>query len=439
MIYLIIAIKKLAIYVAIPLLMIIVSCTVHSATPNSTESIKTDLETPHALITNFISQTSTRIPSGVIALKTAIPPKIATVVPSSAAQTEKSGNTTIPISTENLITNLANIPGRIYAFDGVAYGYIDPNGGLQSSVFPMGPKLDHIIGPTGNAISLALSDYSEQVAYITHDSKQVALWISDLNLSKVENRWIDSLGWIKYDPYDEIEIQWKMIDQFLILKNRSSIVLLDVKGNLSARLSNKCDIVAISPISNHISVWCPLLDEIQRYIVLERDGSYWYSTSIPNKYFVSLDWTFSPNGDRLLYASEQGNLAILNENFIKFDMPITYVPPTQDLTEHVLQWSQDGSLILVYGINQNNSICINLEGVKFACWLIINSTSGDVIWPNTTDQIFWDYGAALSPDDKWIVGFVLDAPRRYGYIVSIESGYKVQIFDWVLANISWAR
>lgn len=56
------------------------------------------------------------------------------------------------------------------------------------------------MSPTNNATSLAFSDYSDQVAYLTSGNNGVQLWIGNLDLTEVGLVWTDDQNWLHYDP-----------------------------------------------------------------------------------------------------------------------------------------------------------------------------------------------------------------------------------------------
>jgi hypothetical protein len=105
----------------------------------------------------------------------------------------------------------------------------------------------------------------------------------------------------------------------------------------------------------------------------------------------------------------------------------------------VLQWSQDGSHILIYGFNTDDHSCINAESKPYPCWRLLDSVSGEIVWQPSGDLSLSDYDATLSPDNEWLVIFVMLVPDRYGYIVSIQTNEAIRIFDQVVNAVTWGR
>ena len=414
----------------IPIILLMGACTITSQMPVSIPSQENTkfILTQTALTTKSIPQT--KVPVNIITQMTStlVRQDTLTINPSQTPTTNRMDNTTTPTSTKPLDDNINDLPGIIYAFDGVAYGYLDPNGGIQSFVIPIKSTVPNAINPSGRAISLTLSDYSQQVAYIIDDTDQVQLWLGNLNLTQLDLHWVDSQDWLKFNPQsnDEILIQFRLLDKFITLRNQSNIVLIDANASYSTKLSGSCDRLALSPITHHFSAWCPLGNEPQSFIVLERKGSYWFTSTLPEDYFIATYWVFSPSGDRVLYVDVQGNLVIIDEALNQLNLPVIYTPAYGDIPLRIMQWSRDGTQVLIHGYNQANNLCTNDENYAYQCWLLLNSITGELAWPHANNEVVSDGGIALSPDNKWLVGFVMKLPERYGYIISIETNEKIQ-------------
>jgi hypothetical protein len=130
------------------------------------------------------------------------------------------------------------------------------------------------VSPTNNATSLAFSDYSDQVAYLTSGNNGVQLWIGNLDLTEVGLVWTDDQNWLHYDPnQDEINLRWEARDTFLTLVNRSDLVLYNVETSSAMKLSGPCETLAKSPRTNYYAALCPLASATASYVVLENDGT----------------------------------------------------------------------------------------------------------------------------------------------------------------------
>jgi hypothetical protein len=422
---------------------LLAACTTRSQAPTPLPAIETPVSvTQSSLLTptgnSSTEVLSTQVTQGIPTIEYQAP---STVSPAPSTMTSEIDKAVSPTITDDLGGSISGPLGNIYVDDSVVYGYLDPSAGFQAAISPIAPESPDKVGPTNKAISLAFSYYSQQVAYITNDSGELRLWIGDLNLDEVELIWADHQKWLKYDPdnYDVIAIQWRLNDKFIILVNRSNIVLIGLDDKLETRLSGTCNWLGISPKTGHFSVWCPLVSETEGYMVFEKDGSFWSTPSLPKDHYLVSDWVFSPSGDRVLYATEQGDLIIVGENIKQLVLPITYAPPRWDITMRVLQWSQDGSHILIYGYDKDDRICINTENKPYPCWRLFDSVSGEIIWQPSVKLSLSDYDATLSPDGKWLAIFVMLPPDQYGYIVSVQTNEAIRIFDRVVNAVTSGR
>ena len=97
----------------------------------------------------------------------------------------------------------------------------------------------------------------------------------------------------------------------------------------------------------------------------------------------------------------------------------------------ILQWSQDGRNVLVYGYGNPKSLCPQWMREKLEdrpCWLVLDANTGKVVWSPAGEitglDIPWEYlslvhGAALSPDGNWLamISFDISKPGRNIYLL----------------------
>ncbi len=368
-------------------------------------------------------------------------PTVETALP----QTSNAQTSTIPspAGTQPVVTTNEVVPlGHIYIWDGATfYGNFIPqidspvvDGSNLVPLFPTDPKME---SPGGNSDALAFAYYSDQVAYATFNHIHVRLWIDDIRLNDGNLIWTDSEDWLHYDSgYDTLQLKWLFRDKFLLIANRSTLVLYNILHHEAYRLSGICGWLGISSRTEYLAVWCPLPSSQEEYLVLEKDGSVWRTNELSLINIAVQDWAFAPEEEKVLYARPNGELGIVDASLNSTTLPFSYFQPTVDIPQRVLQWSQDGSRLFIHAEDNANQACQNFAHL---CWLILDSRTGSVIWHPDQELSGSGFDAALSPDGNWVAIFVLNVPDRRGYVVSVESSMKYKIADWLPAAIYWSK
>ena len=86
------------------------------------------------------------------------------------------------------------------------------------------------------------------------------------------------------------------------------------------------------------------------------------------------------------------------------------------------------------------------EPVEQACWFLIDPDNGEISWWLTEeivepilnwDGLYVSYEAALSPDNKWIVINMMNAPIRVMAIISLETNEPIVVGNFVVEKIYW--
>jgi hypothetical protein len=355
------------------------------------------------------------------------------------AKAASDGNpTTYPTPTELGVNKEVEPPEKIYAFDDVTYGFYSTTMSVQSAINPIAPQSNNVIGPTDNAVALGFSEHSNQVAYLINENNKINLWIGDIELTDVRLSWsdLDSLIGALSD-YNQISLKWIVRDNFIIISNESNNILYSLADNSAFELSSSCNMIAKSPKTDHNAIWCPLASSSNKYIVLENDGKYLLTSLFPDKFTLANDWNISPSGDKILYANEENNIIIMDEDSNQILLPVKYISPRWDIPMRVFQWSGDESRILVYSQDKDKQFCSN-NGPYDTCWLVFDST-GDLVWSPSGEYMFSDFDAALSNDGKWLASFMMVAPDRYGYYVSIDTNEAVQFSDNIATLVTWGK
>ncbi len=352
--------------------------------------------------------------------------------------------TPTPSATSTTIFN-----SGIFVWGKNLYGFLTPESEQLYQIDRISPKDSNVLGPA-SAISLVFSDYSNQVAYLTYQNELVELWVADLSLQNTQKIWSDDENLLGYSSsYDVIKLTWGPGEKFIFLENRSYIIVYNLQEQSYLQLSGPCDHVVVSPTVKVISLLCPLKDDEAVYLVLGQDGNFLKTDTIPEgKVFIVTDWVFSSDGSRILVATPQNELLITDTEGVSLELPAEYTPPRWDVTQRVLQLSQDGSKIFVFGYDQTTNRC---PEIVLPCWLVLDAYTGKIIWyPNErTAEGFgassWDgYGAnwdaTLSPDGDQVVLFIATEFSQFGIVSSIYTNEThVLVVEFIPIAVKWSK
>jgi hypothetical protein len=368
------------------------------------------------------------------------------VTPLTATPTQ----TAEPIATPFLYQEMTypEIPGEIYLWGQPFYASLDPRYYLHLFPVVISPEGDNLPSP-GRAEALVFSNYSQQVAYLHElEDKTLQLWLAGLDMQELTLLWTDTTGIFRdrYIYYD-YRMQWGPNDGSIFLaipqENSGKIeftrVVYTLSDQITTTLSDACTAIGKSPQTNQMAVWCPIENQgISSYVVIETNGTQWVSDALPTqRRITALDWTFSPDADRILYATEQGTLAIVDSSGSILQLPVTATGYSEGFFRRQLKWSRDGERVLVYGYGAGLAQC-SLEA-EIPCWLVFNATTGELVWK---DEHFSHSDATFSPDGNWVACFYAPVPNTGYYFLlhSIIHHNKVLInYDFVVFTVTWVE
>lgn len=348
-----------------------------------------------------------------------------------------------PNSTKEFIGT--EVDGKIYVWVMPVYGSLNPSKRFQEDITPLGDQYDSETTPS-NAIIIAFSYYTQQIAYLLENPEQkLTLWLSDLEIQDPHVVWVDQENVSGYTSKDDLlSMHWGLGDQFIFFRNRPTsganednyywLVYVTKSKNIVS-LSGPCTGIFVSPQSDKFAIACPINET--NFVVLEQDGTYWNTNATPEDIIFAKDWVFSPDGNRVLYANENDEIVILSQSIQKLTLPIYYAGASE---HRILQWSQDGSKLLIKGNDVTHCPFYTLARRTPPCWQVFDANSGEIVW---TSSLVSGYDASLSPNGKWVVMFHADYEstpiRRWGVIYSVNDNAAFIFYNWVADAVNWGN
>jgi len=296
------------------------------------------------------------------------------------------------------------------------------------------------------AILAAFAASSGQIAYLTFTS-HVELWIADLNLTQIEKVWIDETDWLgDVQNRDYLQIRWGPQDNFIIVTNllqEPRTAVYDSKLKTVEQIMGTCNQLGLPPVFHQPTLICPNLNtDLQLYLTSDRSQKVLPSEAISTTVDVH-NWAFSPDGQEVVYATKENNLLLSNSEGQQIDLTIAYIPPVccgVELVRDDLQWSPDGSRLLVYGSGPKG---------KYLGWHVLNANNGETVWTNTPEQIVdilqknlsIAFNATLSPDGLWVATSYcnLDNASSNMVIISLATGQVIPISEGTVDLLKWVN
>lgn len=345
------------------------------------------------------------------------------------------------------------LPGTIYMWEIPPYLFgMDPN--KSWFFFKIEPEDENVIGPN-RGFSLSFPKYSDKVAYLVESgSGQIELWITDLKFKEASVVWRDTTDWLgDLSPTllgNQDQIVWGPGDHSIFIynfRNEDRFILYSTKSKSEYYWTGKCDQIVRIGTASPLALGCTGdLGDGQTAAIVTIDGDIEFGDF--SQFIVDeeiLDYAFSPDGKQVIYTTVSGEFLIAKSSETTVELSLSYgykerKPFDSDTFVDGMQWSSDGTRVLVFGNSTTSAACpLTSDGNALPCWMVIDSQSGEIIWRmkefianeinSSWDRLTAFYGAVLSPDNRWIVISLFDSPIEYLVLVSLTSDDVV-----VLAN-----
>lgn len=363
-----------------------------------------------------------------------------------------------------------------------AYSY-----GVESSLtnFPSG-ELPRSAGEFEKlqAIYLEFAHFADQMAYWTADDPG-QLWVSDLTLKQVRRIFTDTQrvylnypsGHVGY-PNEEIKQIWSQGDKHLIIEvpsNQHLNLIYHLESKQLETFPYTCNSVALSPKSGLLATWCVSEDD-QSFKIIERDGQIWKGKEAPSNEIVQRitqgqqTWEWSADGEYIIYYDMTDDEMRLVISDVRGNPLIKILPYSAcwlkpELCHGVrstkppskpLQWSQDGTRLIVWGSGNENRPCQlapsqNFSVEQLSCWQVIDSKTGVVLW-TTVDSIPLfitnmitpesisprDFlNPAVSPDGRFLVIYAFIGIRQWVIIDLDNNNTEVYGGNYLADIVRW--
>ena len=353
---------------------------------------------PHAIETNHPVQDTTATDTksattSITLLDTATPPPANTLDPEIL---DLALGTTVPA--ENPVANglyIAEANGDYFFYP---LGYVGPI---------ISPETILGSGETDNPAygRLKMANFKPLIAYWQLFKGE--LWIADLENSHSQLLFQDI-----QISMSEASLTWTPDDLSVILDFDSDEfpdLLYSLPTGEFIEWNYTCDLLAISPKSSYVSIWCPSNSREHDFLVIEWGGDIWESAQPPGELILQaprleadafpiyriVGW--SRDGMNIAYydpQDEDGNLLIIDREGISVErvggesiMQLDPAPPVS-YSEDLIQWSASGGRLLLFGQGTARDPCPDYiledgnskKNYGPACWQILDTTSWEVVW-----------------------------------------------------------
>jgi hypothetical protein len=373
--------------------------------------------------------TQTLSPSLTATLETAVTNTVVVVTPSATptlsmtptpSTTPTLAPTTNPESQNNSLSGF--LYAQIFRGDSTLYSKAD----LAATDFPAFYDTDQTLDPVQAEnriiVGLSFAPYSDQVAYLTNTDGVLDLWMADLDFAGIEHLWTDTnllFGDIS-DPAS-VFIQWGPAEKSLLVSSvypEEKILVHTLEDKKAYESVENCSLVAELPESNLLTAWCAFEGAPDKYGYFTREGDFLLAQQAPEEAAVVFDWAFSKDTTGIAYMPKLGNLVVVGGNG-KVETTL-YRQNHHNAYRQIpeIQWSDDGSRLLVYGMDKDNCFPIidplSGEKINFECWVVIGSEDGKVLWSPLVAQqelegvvgsleAYRNNCAVISPAGDWII------------------------------------
>jgi len=247
---------------------------------------------------------------------------------------------------------------------------------------------------------------------------------------------------------DHIQLEWGPGDQSIIItltdETSQRTILYHLASTVVEKIEGACNEVGLPPEYLQPTLICR--DNVsQLRVQLAGDGSWEEFTpeaSYPPTTKIQ-SWSFSPEGKRVLFITNQNEIVLAGEDGRKVKLPFTYKPTLccglYPMRED-LQWSQAGERLLVHAKGSNEPA---------TRWQILDITSNGVKpFPRSEsvneilqDKLGTPFDMVFSPDGLWVAtSYVnMSEARRYMAIISLTTGQIVEISEGTADLLKWVE
>ena len=332
------------------------------------------------------------------------------------------------------------LPGHLYAWSQGDYFTIESpfNGhGVKTT-------LQDVYHPE-RSVLLSFANYSDRIAYLTQID-QTELWIADLNLTKIEKVWSVENAWLgDVLNRDTLQMVWGPQDHTIIVTDLTDIphtLIYNLGSKTAEYLSGACDQIGLPPVLDGLGLMCSDKETNSQVYLFGNGGQKESSPGAALQGIHILNWAFSPDGARVLYATDQNALVVSTNDGQSRDLPLVYEPPMCCGLEPIrrdLQWSQDAGRLLVRGKEPDRD---------YPRWYILDSYTLELVSKTASPGVrealqgnLWSGNdATLSPDGRWFVTSYLnmEEAERYTAITSLETGQEIEIGEGLIELWKWS-
>ncbi|HNB54897.1 MAG TPA: hypothetical protein PK530_23310, partial [Anaerolineales bacterium] len=368
-----------------------------------------------------------------------------------------------PTPKATFITN-DEVLETVYFFDPAfgTYGSINPSSEqqmLEVVLISVSASDETQTGP-GKATYLEFANFSDKMAYWI-SGVQSSLWLSDLEGQQRQMIFLDAEQ--KYTafeissyPYNEVDLIWTPDDLHLLvdfLDEDLQDFIYHLQSNTLENWNYECNQLALSPKSAKVALWCQAQSG-DGFAVIEWGGEIWTSEEPPKNILAERTqkkppiWGWSSDGGKIAFwdpFDPRGLLHIVDSKGIDlgiYSVSAYWLSDEKIQTvKHPIQWSRDGSRLLVYGLGSESSPCPpwwDFWGsqnyfLTVPCFQVVDVSTGEIVWTmfDSMGQIVNEQNsfllsihfarAAISANGKYLIISGASGGQRLSFIVDVMS------------------
>jgi len=429
-----------------------------SVTPSAVPASSTIIPTTGATYPKTSTPAETSSPSATVTLP------MPSMTPTATAQPLASGNTLATLSVIGQGASDENQMLYLYSQDSGFYVFVDitsPNISITRR---------NLLGTARNTSWVSFANFSDLIAYADFQGN---FWVADLAKRHPILIFSDQ----SYSMA-EVSLIWTPDDQHLILDFQDpgyQDMIFHLQTSQWEAWDYICDQLAISPRTGRLATWC-ISPMDNRFIVLEWGGEFWYSDLPPEQELFHADdvddprfGTFviyryagwSADGERIAYFDPHdatGTLFITDSHAaVQLQIPgkaywlTDYYKERDYLPGIPLQWSRDGSRILLLGVGSAGELCpeyiideLERTYSNPGCWQVMDVSTGEMIWQ--ASDLYSSPGVLLfrqhyiapsiSGDATYITLFTYHEGGHF-YVLNIDTGETLLDSLWRISGAHW--